>query len=197
MKTKRLQFAKKHVTWSEEQWKKVFFSDESTIQQFGTRRMTGRRPPGKQFDERYTQQTVKHPPSIMVWGGMSAKGNTGLFFLPPKTTMNGQKYLELLKEKLQFHMQFHNCDIFMQDGAPYHRSKIVTNFLMKNDINKLDWPGNSPDLNPIEHLWTILKDKVAEKQPTNLENLQSAIEEVWTQEISAEYCKKRVSNMQQ
>ena len=111
--------------------------------------------------------------------------------------MNGQKYLELLKEKLQFYMQFHNCDIFMQDGAPCHRSKIVTNLLMKNDINKFDWPGNSPDLNPIENVWTVLKDKVAEKQPTNLENLQSAFEEVWTKEITSEYCQKLVSCMPQ
>ena len=38
---------------------------------------------------------------------------------------------------------------------------------------------------------------MAEKQPTNLDTLQSAIEEVWTQEITAEYCQKRVSSMQQ
>ena len=94
-------------------------------------------------------------------------------------------------------MPFHNCDIFMQDGAPCHRSKIVTYSLMKNNIKKLDWLGNSPDLNPIENLWTILKDKVAEKEPTNMENLQSAIEEVWTKEIIAVYCQKLVSSMPQ
>ncbi len=139
MKTKRLQFAKRHEAWSEKQWANVFFSDESSIQQFGVHKVNVWRPPGKIFDERYTQQTVKHPPSIMVWGGMSAKGNTGLFFLPPRTTMNGQKYLELLREKLQFHLQVHNRDIFMQDGAPCHCSKIVTDFLKKNKIRKLDW----------------------------------------------------------
>ena len=91
----------------------------------------------------------------MVYGRISAKGNTGFFFLPPKTSMNGQKYLELLKEKLQFHMQVHDCDVFMQDGAPCHRSKIVTNFLRKNHIKELDWPSTSPDLKPIENLWTL------------------------------------------
>ena len=195
MKIKRLQFAKKHEAWNEEQWAKVFFSDESAIQQFGVRKVNVRRPSGKRFDERYIKQTVKHPPSIMVWGGMSSKGNTGLFFLPPKSTMNGQKYLELLQAKLKFHMQVHNCEIFMQDGAPCHRCKIVTDFLKRNKIKKLDWPGNSPDLNPIENLWMILKDKVAEKQPTSLENLKSAIREVWTKEITPEYCQHLVSSM--
>ncbi len=103
--------------------------------------------------------------------------------------------LELLREKLQFHMQVHNCDIFMQDGAPCHRSKIVTDFLKKKDIKKLDWPGNNPDLNPIENLWTVLKDKVAEKQPTSIDNFKSAIAEVWVKEITQEYCQNLVHSM--
>jgi len=41
----------------------------------------------------------------------------GLFFLDPGTTMNGKKYLELMKEKLELHMAVHNCEIFMHDGA--------------------------------------------------------------------------------
>ncbi|KAI0222937.1 Glutamate carboxypeptidase 2 [Lamellibrachia satsuma] len=46
----------------------------------------------------------------------------------------------------------------MQDGAPCHQSKVATDFL-KNKISLLEWPENSPDLNPIDNLWTIMKDK--------------------------------------
>ena len=53
---------------------------------------------------------------------------TGLFFLKPGTTMNGQRYLNLMKEKLQLHMSVHDCTIFMQDRAPCYRSKITTDF---------------------------------------------------------------------
>ena len=128
------------------------FSDESTVERFTTRKRYIRRPTGKRFDERYTTQTMKQPPSVMIWGGMSVNGTAGLFFLPPGTTMNGQKYVDLLKNKLELHMAIHKCKIFMQDGVPRHRYKIVTQFLKSKKIKILDWLGNSPDLNHIENL---------------------------------------------
>ena len=194
MKVKRLAFAKKHVQWTIQQWHQVLFTDESSVQQFTTRNRYVRRPSGKRFDDRYTIQTMKHPPSVMIWGGMSLNGTAGLFFLPTGTTMNGQRYLDLLKNKLELHMAVHNCTVFMQDGAPCHRAKIVTQFLKSKKIRILDWPGNSPDLNPIENLWSILKDKVSEKQPTSAKMLEQAIKEVWVRELSNE-CQSLVESM--
>ena len=128
MKAKRLQFANNHQHWTAEQWGKVLFSDESTFQQFVVRKRHVRRPTGKRFDERYTISTVKHPPSHMVWGAMSRNGVAALSFLPPGTTMNGRKYVQMLSEKLKLYLQVHNCQIFMQDGAACHRSKVAKIF---------------------------------------------------------------------
>ena len=86
--------------------------------------------------------------------------------------MNVQRYTSLLKNKLELHMTVHNCRVFMQDSAPCHRAKIVTQFLKSKKIQILHWSGNSPDLNPIENLWTVLKDKVSERQPTNAKMLE-------------------------
>jgi len=50
--------------------------------------------------------------------------------------MNGEKYVNLLKSKLELHMTVHNCQIFMHDSAPCHRSKIVKKLLeQKKDPN--------------------------------------------------------------
>ena len=77
--------------------------------------------------------------------------------------MNGPKCVELLKEKLKLLIHVHGCVIFTQDGAPRPRSKGATEFLIKNKISVLEWPWNSPDLSPVENLWTIIKDKIAYK----------------------------------
>ena len=65
-----------------------------------------------------------------------------------------------LKEHLLTFWKIHQCDHFTHDGAPAHKSKIVTKFLNSHNIHVLEWPGNSPNLNPIENAWNFLKDKI-------------------------------------
>ena len=89
--------------------------------------------------------------------------------------MNGSRYLNVLKEKLELHMNVHHSDTFMFDGDTCHRSKLVSSFLQENQVKILDWPGNNLDLNPIENLWKLMKDRVADKHPTCLKSLENAI----------------------
>ena len=119
--------------------------------------------------------TVKHTSSQMIWGAMSVDGTAAQYFLPIGVTMNGSRYVNLLREKLQLHMAVNQCSVFIHDDPPSHRSKVVQSFLDQQRINMLEWAGNSPDLNPIENLWSTMERKVAEQQPSSLLGLQHAM----------------------
>ena len=59
----------------------------------------------------------------------------------------------------------------------------------------MDWPGNSPDRNPIDNLWAIPKDKVADENPTSANDLEMAIKRIRKQMITVECCKHLVHSM--
>jgi hypothetical protein len=55
----------------------------------------------------------------------------------------------VLKDHLLQFMVIHGCTHFLQDGAPCHASMCITAFLAQQSFQVIDWPGNSPDLNPV------------------------------------------------
>ena len=59
-----------------------------------------RRLPGERLDEKYTISTTKHPPNQMIWGAMCNSSKAGHYFPFPGNNLNGENYVELLKEKL-------------------------------------------------------------------------------------------------
>lgn len=195
MAKKRLNFCKAHAHLIPDDWDKVMWSDETTIEQFGSRIKHIRRPPNERYNRQYIVQSVKHPIKQMIWACMSSKGRGALYFLPQGETMKGTNYLDLLKDRLELHMNIHETTTFMQDGAPCHRSKCVMQWLESKNIQVLPWPGNSPDCNPIENLWCVLKDHVAKMQPSSLESLRECIKQAWVTKISPEYCRALVHSM--
>ncbi len=82
---------------------------------------------------------------------------------------------------------------FQQDNDPKHTAKITKEWLHNNSVTVLEWPSQSPDLNPIEHLWRDLKMAVHQRLPSNLTELERICKEEW-QRIPKSRCEKLVAS---
>ena len=59
----------------------------------------------------------------------------------------------------------------------------------------IKWPGNSPDLNPIENLWNMFKNKLEEKKCTSVASMKVELEKIWFNDISRQYCRTLARSM--
>jgi hypothetical protein len=88
----------------------------------------------------------------------------------------------------------------VQDGAPYHSAKMVSKFFNDKGINFIGggaggkWPGNSPDLNPEENIWAIMKGNAYREPTHNLDELDKRVREVYNY-ISKKTCQKTILGM--
>ena len=181
MKNKRVAFCKKYKDWTIQQWRNVMFSDESNFKCIQGTPGRVRRPSGSnRCDPRYTTKTVKHSDYVMIWGCFSGRmGRGGLYFLPKNETMSGSKYIDVLETHLLPFYGIHRCSFFQQDSAPCHTSKLVKKWLSDQSISVLEWPGNSPDLNPIENCWHQMKVALKNKDTASVPRLKDELKNLW------------------
>ncbi|XP_038209023.1 uncharacterized protein LOC119830186 [Zerene cesonia] len=180
----RLQFAREHVNWSHEQWAKVLFTDEC---RFALRTPDDRERVWRRRGERFlsitTTKTVSfNGGSIMVWGGISSDARTELVIVNNRLT--AARYIEeVLQEHVFPYSDFkgENHFLLMHDNTRPHVAHCVEEYLHEVGIRKLQWPARSPDLNPIEHIWNMLKRKIKSNSnpPETLDQLRSAAMAAW------------------
>ena len=145
---------------------------------------------------RFIHKTVKHPLKLMIWGCFSSKGVGSLKICDGY--MNSEKYIDVLNSNLLPSINKDECDdafYHLDDSAPCHRTKSVNEWHLKNKINRIKWPGNSPDLNPIENLWSFMKSKLRKKTITTKRKLIENIIEIWYHQIPRQYLEKLSSSM--
>lgn len=179
----RLAWCQRFQRWTRQEWSRVIFSDESryTLSHSDGRIRVWRRP-GERYADACVQERDRYGGgSLMVWGGIHTNGRTPLYLVQGMLT--GLRYRdEILGPIVQPALQaIGEGAILQDDNAPPHRARVVTDFLQDQNIQRLNWPSRSPDLNPIEHLWDLLGRRVRANHPppANLPQLYRFLQQEW------------------
>ena len=177
----RLEFAKKYLKMPSTFWKRVIWSDEKKFELINTkRRLRVYKIKGEGRIPATTNPTVKHSKSIMIWGCVSGFGVGNLAEI--STRMTGSVYVKTLSDNLlesAQNMGIADNFIFQQDNDPKHTSNIAKGWFADNNIEKLEWPPQSPDLSYIENLWDFVDRKVHSNKFKSLQDFRKSISETW------------------
>uniref|UniRef100_A0AAY5L5H5 Tc1-like transposase DDE domain-containing protein n=1 Tax=Esox lucius TaxID=8010 RepID=A0AAY5L5H5_ESOLU len=194
----RLKFAKDHKDWTIEEWSKVIFSDKSNFQLCPTpgHLMVGWRP-GEAYQPQYLAPTVKFGGgSVTIWGCFSKAGIGQICLCEGR--MNQAKYKVILEEHLlpSALKMFPNSEnwFFQQDNAPCHTARSIKVWMEDHQIKTLSWPAQSPDLNPIENLWNLMKRKMDGHKPSNKAELLEFLCQEWNK-VTQQQCDRLVESM--
>ena len=199
-KKERLAFAKSHIDWTTDDWKRVIFSDETKINRFCSDGLSWCWVPQKiKFSPAQISPTMKHGGgSLMMWGCITYKGPG--FACKIEGNMDQHLYKQILEDELLQTMEYYDLEksavIFMQDNDPKHKAKSVMEWLKLQEFSLLVWPAQSPDLNPIENIWSNVKQKLAryDHPPTSMAELWERASSIFNN-ISEDECSTLIESM--
>jgi hypothetical protein len=182
-------------------WQQVIWSDESKFNVFGSdgRQYCWWQHSKDQLQDHHIIPTIKHGGgSLMVWGCITWYG-VG-FLCRIENGMDAQLYQNILEDELMATIDWYKLDkesiFFQHDNDPKHTAHSTKKWLKDNNIKTLEWPPQSPDLSPIEHIWNEVDRRVrrCSNQPKNKDELWEVLQDVW-EGIEPEFCQKLISSM--
>lgn len=183
-KAKRLSFAESLQHRTIQFWKGVKFSDEKLFSSENfCRRPLVTRKSSKGLDPSCVSRHAKWGIQIHVWGLIGWDGVGPLRII--EGTLTSAKYVDDIIFDISANLVLNQGGrqvraIFQQDLAPAHSALHTRQFLQSQGVTQLDWPGNSPDLNPIEHVWAHVSRRVrARGRPRNKAELVEWVSAEW------------------
>lgn len=202
---RRLEWCKAHADWTVDDWRRVVWSDETKINRFNSDgRVWAWIRDGENFQPKHVKITVKNGGgSIMLWSAITYAG-TG-WMCKIDGNMDKTLYKEILEDEQSKTIDY-ACEklnlnksqiIFQHDNDPKHTSNLVKDYLKEQVYQVMDWPPQSPDLNPIENIWQLLKIRLNEFEtpPKGMNELYERVTKVWYDIIRKEECQKVIDSM--
>jgi transposase len=187
---KRLEFARAYVNKPIDFWKTVLFSGESKFNIFGydvPQYVLIR--PKRDLDPKNIIPTVKQRGGhAMVWGCMDyAVGELAIV----EGIMNAKGYVNILRDNLNKSVRklgIQDSYLFQQDNDPKHTARVTREYLLYNARGLLESPPQSPDINPIGNLWSLLETKIRKCKCLSRQMLIENLKKEWDktgQEVTA------------
>ena len=207
-KAKRLTWAQAHQHWTVEDWRHVIWTDESYVRTTG---LGGRVWVTRLSTEEYYEDCLvpkfEKKNSVMIWGAIcgsngGTKSPVVIWQRDDWGNINAGTYIKHVVHPILYPYWYEcsNMDgiwhMVMEDGAAAHKALLTRQAEEEYGIERLVWAASSPDLNPIETIWRILKQRINSRspRPTTKEAVAQAIEEEW-QSITSEEIVRIIDTM--
>ncbi|GFU81138.1 transposable element Tcb2 transposase [Trichonephila clavipes] len=177
-------WCREHRNWRDNEWGRVLFTDESrfSLSSDSHRILIWRERGSRNHPSNIIERDRYGGRGVLVWGGIMLGSRTNLHIFDAGS-VNGTRYCnEILLPYVRLFrgamgLQF----LFIDDNAPCHRIVAAEQLFESEDIELMDWPARSPDLNPIEHVWEFLGRRLAARTlpPVTIRELRLALQDEW------------------
>jgi DNA-binding transcriptional regulator YhcF (GntR family) len=193
-KQERVEYAKEMKGYN---WNTVLFSDEKKFVQGAVPRYAWQDP-----NDRIVEDKVPYPKKLNVWGAIGTHVKTKLYFFDEN--MNSDLYSKVLKRFLKEKnliyapkcpQELHNNWVFLQDNAKYHTTRKSMGMIEEMVGDRwIKHPAKSPDLNPMENMWSYLDRKVKAAKPQTIKSLKRTLTQAWN-DLTWKYVAKSTESM--
>ncbi|CAC5373100.1 unnamed protein product [Mytilus coruscus] len=191
-KQKRVQFSREVIA-NDDHFNNVIFTDECSVQLHNNKIVI--------YREKDSVVPVlpnpKHPLKVHVWAGISRRGTVRILIF--ENIMTAAFYINpiLTSGLIPFiNREYPSSYRLQQDNDPKHTANATEAFMTEQNINWWNvWPAESPDFNPIEMVWSMLKSRLTKKEPKTKEDLINGINSFWREDLTIPICNNFIDHI--